>query len=94
MLEGLGECVDCLDMVDRGKKMSSISSTNPQILELQGPIKDAGEASLLEVRKNQTVKMEIPCSEICVSIERRIQRTIIRGGEGDDLIDEGSESAV
>tara|TARA_B100001250_G_scaffold336009_1_gene302388 strand:- start:4157 stop:4561 length:405 start_codon:yes stop_codon:yes gene_type:complete len=74
--------------------LSVISSNNPQILELQGPIKDAGETSLLEVRKNKTVKMEIPCSEIRVSIERRIQRTVIRGGEGDDLIDEGSESAV
>ena len=94
MLEGLGACVDCLEMIDRGKKMTSISSTNPQILVLQGPIKDAGETSLLEVRKNQTVRMEIPCSEIRVSIERRIQRTIIRGGEGDDLVDEGSESAV
>ena len=38
--------------------------------------------------------MVIPCLEISVSTERRIQRTIIRGLEGDDLIDEGAESAV
>ena len=77
-----------------GEKMTEISKTNPQILQLSGPIKDAGETSLLEIRKEMTVEMEIPCSEIVVSIERRIQRTIIRGLEGDDLIDEGAESAV
>ena len=27
-------------------------------------------------------------------IARRIQRTVVRGGEGDDLADEGAESAV
>ncbi len=27
-------------------------------------------------------------------IARRIQRTVIRGGEGDDLLDEGAESAI
>ena len=61
---------------------------------IKGPIKDAGATSLLEVRKEMNVEMVIPCSDISVSIERRIQRTIIRGLEGDDLIDEGSESAV
>ncbi|MDB4819622.1 hypothetical protein OAH59_04130 [Euryarchaeota archaeon] len=63
-------------------------------LLIKGPIKDAGATSLLEVRKEMNVEMVIPCSDISVSIERRIQRTIIRGLEGDDLIDEGSESAV
>ena len=29
-----------------------------------------------------------------MSINRRIQRTVIRGNEGDDLLDEGAESAV
>ncbi|MDP6906696.1 MAG: hypothetical protein QF440_04695 [Candidatus Thalassarchaeaceae archaeon] len=29
-----------------------------------------------------------------MKIARRIQRTVIRGGEGDDLMDEGAESAV
>ena len=33
------------------------------------------------------------CS-VKVAISRRLTRTIIHGGEGDDLIDEGSESAV
>ena len=32
--------------------------------------------------------------KISVTIRRRIQREIIRGSEGDDLVDEGSESAV
>ncbi|MDB3871811.1 hypothetical protein N9318_05840 [Euryarchaeota archaeon] len=63
-------------------------------LLIKGPIKDAGATSLLEVRKEMNVEMIIPCSEISISIERRIQRTIIRGLEGDDLIDEGAESAV
>ncbi|MDG1547429.1 MAG: hypothetical protein P8Q56_01675 [Candidatus Thalassarchaeaceae archaeon] len=63
-------------------------------LLIKGPIKDAGATSLLEVRKEKNVEMVIPCLEISVSTERRIQRTIIRGLEGDDLIDEGAESAV
>ena len=29
-----------------------------------------------------------------MSVARRIQRTIVRGNEGDDILDEGSESAV
>jgi len=29
-----------------------------------------------------------------MKIARRIQRTVVRGGEGDDLADEGAESAV
>ena len=29
-----------------------------------------------------------------VSITRRITRTVTHGGEGDDLVDEGAESAV
>ena len=29
-----------------------------------------------------------------MSVARRIQRTIVRGSEGDDILDEGSESAV
>ena len=28
-----------------------------------------------------------------MSVKRRLQRTVIRGQEGDDLLDEGSESA-
>ena len=33
------------------------------------------------------------CS-VKVAISRRLTRTIIHGGEGDDLVDEGAESAV
>jgi hypothetical protein len=29
-----------------------------------------------------------------MTISRRVQRTVIRGGEGDDLYDEGAESAI
>ena len=29
-----------------------------------------------------------------MSIKRRLQRTVIRGAEGDDLLDEGAESAI
>ena len=29
-----------------------------------------------------------------MSVARRIQRTIVRGNEGDDILDEGAESAV
>ena len=29
-----------------------------------------------------------------MNVKRRLQRTIIRGNEGDDLMDEGAESAV
>ena len=31
---------------------------------------------------------------VVMSVARRIQRTIVRGNEGDDIIDEGSESAM
>ena len=29
-----------------------------------------------------------------MNVKRRLQRTVIRGNEGDDLLDEGAESAV
>ena len=29
-----------------------------------------------------------------MSVKRRLQRTVIRGAEGDDLLDEGAESAI
>ncbi|MBT3772105.1 MAG: hypothetical protein HOE92_07400 [Euryarchaeota archaeon] len=32
--------------------------------------------------------------DFSVSISRRITRTVVHGGEGDDLIDEGAESAL
>ncbi len=74
--------------------MTEISKKNPQILKIKGPIKEGGELSVLEIRTNSMVEMEIPCSEIEINIERRIQRTILHGGEGDDLSDQGAESAI
>ncbi len=38
--------------------------------------------------------IRIPNTDIRVKLTRRITRTIVRGGEGDDLFDEGSESTV
>jgi hypothetical protein len=74
--------------------MAEISKKNPQILKIKGPIKEGGGESILEISSNSMVEMEIPCSEILVIIERRIQRTILHGGEGDDLTDQGAESAI
>ena len=65
----------------------------PLSLTLKGPGK-AEESSLLEPKKERMVELALPCVEITIHIERRIQRTVIRGGEGDDLLDEGSESSV
>ena len=38
--------------------------------------------------------LRIPNSDISVKITRRVTRTVLHGGEGDDLVDEGAESAV
>ena len=38
--------------------------------------------------------IRIENADISVSIQRRITRTVTRGGEADDLDDEGAESAV
>lgn len=38
--------------------------------------------------------MRIPNADIHVRMTRRLTRTVLRGGEGDDLHDEGSESSV
>ena len=38
--------------------------------------------------------LRLPNSDISVVITRRITRTVLHGGEGDDLVDEGAESAV
>lgn len=38
--------------------------------------------------------IRIPECDISVAMKRRITRTVIHGGEGDDLVDEGSESSV
>ena len=38
--------------------------------------------------------MILPCKEITIKIERENTKNGDQGGEGDDLLDEGSESAV
>ncbi|MCH1540038.1 MAG: hypothetical protein L7S56_01195 [Candidatus Poseidonia sp.] len=38
--------------------------------------------------------VRIPNTDMKVKMTRRLTRTVIRGGEGDDLHDEGSESTV
>ena len=38
--------------------------------------------------------MEINNCSVSMSVTRRIQRTIVRGNEGDDILDEGSESVL
>lgn len=38
--------------------------------------------------------LRFPNADISVRVVRRLTRTVVRGGEGDDLHDEGSESAV
>lgn len=38
--------------------------------------------------------IKIEGCDVHMQVTRRMQRTIIRGGEGDDLDDEGAESAV
>ena len=73
--------------------MSEDRLLRPLSLTLKGPGK-AEESALLKPKKEKIVELTLPCVEITIHIERRIQRTVIRGGEGDDLLDEGSESAV
>ncbi len=65
----------------------------PLSLTMKGPGK-AEDSDLLAPKKQKMVELTIPCVEITIHIERRIQRTVIRGGEGDDLLDEGSESGL
>ena len=65
----------------------------PLSLTLKGPGKPE-TTDLLKPKKEKIVELTLSCEEITIHIERRIQRTVIRGGEGDDLLDEGSESAV
>ncbi len=38
--------------------------------------------------------MQLEECHVSVNIKRRLERTLLRGGEGDDVKDEGSESAV
>ena len=62
-------------------------------LRLSG-INTIANSDLLAPSSTERKTLEIECESLTVSIERRIQRTVIRGGEGDDLLDEGAESAV
>ncbi|MBN28858.1 MAG: hypothetical protein CMB33_03180 [Euryarchaeota archaeon] len=73
--------------------MSEDRLVRPLSLTLKGPGK-AEESSILKPKKVKILDLILPCEEIIIHIERRLQRTVIRGGEGDDLLDEGSESAV
>ena len=73
--------------------MSEDRLVRPLSLTLKGPGKTM-EQTLLSPKKQEIVEIVLPCVEITIHIERRIQRTVIRGGEGDDLLDEGSESAI
>tara|TARA_B100000965_G_scaffold406287_1_gene444420 strand:- start:1702 stop:2103 length:402 start_codon:yes stop_codon:yes gene_type:complete len=73
--------------------MSEDRLVRPLSLTLKGPGKNI-EQTLLSPKKQEILEIVLPCVEITIHIERRIQRTVIRGGEGDDLLDEGSESAI
>ena len=57
-------------------------------LRLSG-INMIASSDLLAPSNTERKTLEIECESLTVSIERRIQRTVIRGGEGDDLLDEG-----
>lgn len=63
------------------------------MLRLSGLRKDATTDLVAPIATERTF-IDIDCQSLTVSIERRIQRTVVRGGEGDDLLDEGAESAV
>ena len=63
------------------------------ILEIDALARRVSE-DMLTAPNKERISVRVNCDSIRVSIERRIQRTVIRGGEGDDLLDEGAESAV
>ncbi len=63
------------------------------MLEMSG-IKKVQSANPLGGYGAEKINLQLDCTSLSVSIERRIQRTVVRGGEGDDLLDEGAESAV
>ena len=63
------------------------------MLEISAFARDEKDDLLATTTKERT-SVKVDCEPVLVSIERRIQRTVIRGGEGDDLLDEGAESAV
>ena len=73
--------------------MSEERLVRPLLLEMKGPVKGEETDEMMPV-STKIEELSINCKEISIHIERRIQRTVIRGGEGDDLLDEGAESAV
>ena len=73
--------------------MSEERLGRPLLLEMKGPVKGEETDEIMPVSTIME-ELSINCNEISIHIERRIQRTVIRGGEGDDLLDEGAESAV
>ena len=52
---------------------------------------DTSECFIANVGKDW---IKISNCNVHMNIKRRMQRTVIRGNEGDDLLDEGAESAV
>ena len=44
--------------------------------------------------KDDHTWIQINDCSVSMSVTRRIQRTIVRGNEGDDILDEGSESVL
>ena len=54
-------------------------------------IMEANECFLASVGKDWH---KIANCNVHMSVKRRLQRTVIRGNEGDDLLDEGAESAI
>ena len=55
------------------------------------PNMEANECFLASVGKDWH---KIANCNVHMSVKRRLQRTVIRGNEGDDLLDEGAESAI
>ena len=54
-------------------------------------VMEANECFLASVGKDWH---KIGNCNVHMSVKRRLQRTVIRGNEGDDLLDEGAESAI
>ena len=54
-------------------------------------VMEANECFLASVGKDWH---KINNCNVHMSVKRRLQRTVIRGNEGDDLLDEGAESAI
>ena len=80
-------------IIDRRKVEKHQCNVAAMRLKLSG-INMVASSDLLAPTNTERKTLEIDCESLTVSIERRIQRTVIRGGEGDDLLDEGAESAV